>query len=120
MKGIVSVLAVLTLAGAAFAQQTQVYTPAASDPSVPTFMNAEVVRVDPSGRTITVRTEGRNVDFSVEGEGLTPLSRLHSGDQVMLGVRADPREGRAMRIVTNIREVVPAPGGGAGAASRST
>jgi hypothetical protein len=120
MKGIVSVLAVLTLAGAAFAQQTQVYTPAASDPSVPTFMNAEVVRVDPSGRTITVRSEGRNVVFSVEGEGLTAFSRLHPGDQVMLGVRADTRDGRAMHIVTNIREVTPVPGGSASAASRST
>lgn len=119
MKGIVFVLAVLTLAGAAFAQQTQVYTPTASDPSVPTFMNAQVVRVDPSGRTITVRAEGRDAVFSVEGEALTGLSRLHPGDQVMLGVRADSRDGRAMRIVTNIREVVPAPAPTTGAASRS-
>src|SRR2546422_2124647 len=118
MKGIVSVLAVLTLAGAAFAQ-TQVYTPAGSDPNVPTFMNVEVVRVDPSGRTITVRTEGRDAVFSVEGEGLTGLSRLHAGDQVMLGYRADTRDGRAMRIVTNIREVMPAPARTTGAASRS-
>lgn len=120
MKGIVSVFAVLTLAGAAFAQQTQVYTPAASDPSVPTFMNAEVVRVDPSGRTITVRSEGRDAVLSVEGEALTGLSRLHAGDQVMLGVRADSRDGRAMRIVTNIREVMPALAGTTGAATRST
>jgi hypothetical protein len=120
MKGIVSVFAVLTLAGAAFAQQTQVYTPAASDPSVPTFMNAEVVRIDPSGRTITVRSEGRDAVLSVEGEALTGLSRLHAGDQVMLGVRADSRDGRAMRIVTNIREVMPAPAGTTGAATRST
>jgi hypothetical protein len=120
MKGIVSVFAVLTLSGAAFAQQTQVYTPAASDPSVPTFMNAEVVRVDPSGRTITVRTEGRDAVLSVEGEGLTALSRLHAGDQVMLGYRADSRDGRARRVVTNIREVTPATAGTSGAPSRST
>src|SRR5438093_12311331 len=119
MKGIVSVFAVLTLAGAAFAQ-TQVYTPAGSDPNVPTFMNAEVVRVDPSGRTITVRAEGRDAVLSVEGEGLTGLSRLRAGDQVMLGYRADTRDGRVMRIVTNIREVTPAPTGSIGAASRST
>jgi len=120
MKGIVSVFAVLTLAGAAFAQQTQVYSPTTSDPSVPTFMNAQVVRVDPSGRTITVRTEGRDAVLSVEGEALTGLSRLHAGDQVMLGYRADSRDGRAMRIVTNIREVVPAPAGTAATASGST
>jgi hypothetical protein len=117
MKGIVSVLAVLTLAGAAFAQ-TQVYTPAGSDPTVPTFMNAEVVRVDPSGRTITIRTEGRDAVLSVEGEGLMSLSRLHSGDQVMLGYRLD--SGLGTRVVTNIREVTPAPAGTTGAASRST
>src|SRR5437867_2539284 len=117
MKGIVSVFAVLPLAGAAFAQ-TQVYTPAGSDPSVPTFMNAEVVRVDPSGRTITIRTEGRDAVLSVEGEGLTSLSRLHSGDQVMLGYRLD--SGLGTRVVTNIREVTPAPAGTTGAASRST
>ena len=120
MKAIVSVFAVLTLAGAAFAQQTQVYTPAGSDSSVPTFMNAEVVRVDPSGRTITVRAEGRDAVFAVEGEGLTTLSRLHAGDQVMVGYRADTRDGRAMRIVTNIREVIPAPARTTSAASRST
>ena len=118
MKGIVSILAVLALAGAAFGQQTQVYTPAGSDPSVPTFMNAEVVRVDPTGRTITVRTEGRDAVLSVEGEGLSRLSRLHSGDQVMLGYRLD--SGRAARVVTNIREVTPAPAGTTGTASRST
>jgi len=120
MKAIVSVFAVLTLAGAAFAQQTQVYTPAGSDSTVPTFMNAEVVRVDPSGRTITVRAEGRDAVFAVEGEGLTTLSRLHAGDQVMVGYRADTRDGRAMRIVTNIREVIPAPARTTSAASRST
>ncbi len=120
MKGIVSVFAVLTVAGAAFAQQTQVYTPAGSDPSIPTFMNVEVVRVDPSGRTITVRTEGHDAVFSVEGEGLTGLANLHPGDQVMLGYRADSRDGRAMRIVTNIREVMPAPAATTGAESRST
>src|SRR2546425_12071571 len=120
MKGIMSVFAVLTVAGAAFAQQTQVLTPSGSDPSIPTFMNVEVVRVDPSGRTITVRTEGHDAVFSVEGEGLTGLSNLHPGDQVMLGYRADSRDGRAMRIVTNIREVMPAPAAATGAASRST
>ncbi|PYQ16664.1 MAG: hypothetical protein DMF80_03985 [Acidobacteria bacterium] len=105
MKGIVSVLAVLTLAGVASAQQPQVYTPPAADPSVPTFMNAEVVRVDPSGRTITFRSESRETVLAVEGEALSGLSRLHPGDQVMLGYRLDTRDGRSTRIVTNVRAV---------------
>jgi len=116
MKGIVAVLAVLTLAGSAFAQ-TQVYTPTAADPSVPTFFNGVVVRVDPSNRTITVRTDGRDSVIAVEGEALTGLSRLHPGDQVMLGYRVDSRDGRSNRIVTNIRSVTPTP---AATASRST
>lgn len=108
MKGIVAVLAVLTLAGSAFAQ-TQVYTPAAADPSVPTFFNGVVVWVDPPNRTLTVRTDGRDSVIAVEGEALTGLSRLHPGDQVMLGYRVDSRDGRSIRIVTNIRTVTPTP-----------
>jgi len=115
MKGIVSVLALLTLAGAAFAQQPQVYTPAATDPSVPTFMNAEVVRVDPGGHTITVRADGRESVLVVE-DGLTGLSNLRRGDQVMLGYRIDG----SRRIVTNVREVGPVSPATAATASRST
>jgi hypothetical protein len=116
MKGIVAVLAVMTLVGSVFAQ-TQVYTPAAADPSVPTFFNGVVVRVDPSNRTITVRTDGRDSVIAVEGEALTGLSRLHPGDQVMLGYRVDSRDGRSKRIVTTIRTVTPTP---ATTSSRST
>jgi hypothetical protein len=116
MKGIVAVFAVLTLVGSAFAQ-TQVYTPAVADPSVPTFFNGVVVRVDPSNRTITVRTDGRDSVVAVEGEALTGLSKLHPGDQVMLGYRVDSRDGRSNRIVTTIRTVTPTP---AATSSRST
>jgi len=115
MKGIVSILAVLTLAGTALAQQPQVYTPAGSDPTVPTFMNAEVVRVDSASRTITMRADGRESVLVVEGAGLTGLSRLRPGDQVMLGYRVDG--GR--RVVTNIREVAP-PAPGTAAAPSTT
>ena len=116
MKGILSVFAVLTLAGTAYAQQPQVYTPGSSDPTVPTFMNAEVVRVDPSGRTITIRADGKNAVLAVEDEALPGVSKLRPGDQVMLGQRVDG--GR--RVVTNVREVGPPAPGPAAAASRST
>jgi hypothetical protein len=109
MKGIVSVLAVLTLAGMAYAQQPQVYTPSGSAMTVPTFMNANVVRVDPAGRTITIRADNRDTVLVVEGEGLAALSRLRPGDQVMLGYRVEG--GR--RVVTNVREVVPTATGAA-------
>ncbi len=116
MKGIVSVLAVLTLAGMAYAQQPQVYTPSGSDVTVPTFMNANVVRVDPAGRTITVRADNKDTVLVVEGEGVFALSRLRPGDQVMLGYRLDG----SRRVVTNVREVVPSATSTAAAPSRST
>jgi hypothetical protein len=120
MKGIVSILVVLTMAGVAFAQPPQVYTPPALDPGVPTFMNAEVVRVDPSGRTITFRSDSRDAVLTVEGEALGGLAKLHPGDQVMLGYRIDSRDGRATRVVTNIRPVAPPAPSAVGTATRST
>jgi len=108
MKAIVSVIAVLSLAGGAFAQSPQVYTPPADNPTAPTFVNAQVVRVDTSGRTITFRSGSGDTVLTVEGEALGGLAGLHAGDQVMLGYRVDTRDGRSTRIVTNIRPVVPA------------
>jgi hypothetical protein len=107
MKAIVSVLAVLTLTGVAFAQTPQVYTPPASNPGAPTFVNAEVVRVDPSGRTITFRSGSGDTVLRVEGDAISGLAGLHAGDQVMLGYRVDSRDGQSTRIVTNIRPVAP-------------
>jgi hypothetical protein len=106
MKGIVSVLAVLSLCGAAFAQSPQVYTPRATDPSVPTFVNAEVVRVDSLARTVTVRADGRESVLAVEGDAVPALVKLAPGDQVMLGYRID---GPA-HIVTSFRTVAPPSG----------
>jgi hypothetical protein len=103
MRVFVPVLAFLTVSGAAFAQ-TQVYTPTAADPSVPTFINGVVVRVNPSERTLTFRSDGRDSVVMVEGEALAGLPRLRVGDQVMLGFRADGPNGR---VVTTIRSVTP-------------
>jgi hypothetical protein len=116
MKGIVSVLAVLTLAGAAYAQQTQVYAPTGSDPTVPTFINAEIVRVVSTPPTLTIRADGRELVYVVEGEGLTRMSTLRPGDRVMLGYRVDG----SRRIATNIREVVVAAPGTVAVPARST
>jgi hypothetical protein len=115
MKGIVSVL-VLTLAGAAYAQQTQVYAPTGSDPTVPTFINAEIVRVVSTPPTLTIRADGRELVYVVEGEGLTRMSTLRPGDRVMLGYRVDG----SRRIATNIREVVVAAPGTVAVPARST
>jgi hypothetical protein len=103
MRVFVPVLAFLTVSGAAFAQ-TQVYTPSAADPSVPTFINGVVVRVNPSERTITFRSDGRDSVVMVEGEALAGLTKLRAGDQVMLGYRVNGNNGR---VVTTIRSVTP-------------
>lgn len=116
MKGIVSVLAVLTLAGAAYAQQPQVYTPAGSDPTVPTFMNAQIVRVVSAPPAITIRADGKESVLAVEGDGLIRLSSLRPGDQVMLAYRVDG----SRRVVTNIREVAPTAPAAVAAPARST
>ncbi len=116
MKGIISVLAVLTLAGMAYAQSPQVYTPSGPAATVPTFMNVDVVRVDSAGGTITIRADNRDTVLAVEGEGLVALSQLRPGGQVMLGYRVDG--GR--RIVTTVREAAPTVSGTAVASPRST
>jgi len=104
MKGIVSILAVLAFSGAALLLPPSVYALPAADSDVPTFINAEVVRVDPSAGTITLRGNGANTVLIVEGEALAGLAKLQPGDQVMLGYRLDG----VTRIVTNVREVTPA------------
>ncbi|HET8648318.1 MAG TPA: hypothetical protein VFO85_22665, partial [Vicinamibacteria bacterium] len=91
------------LAGSAFAQApASVYTPTGRDLSVPTFINATVVRVDARRNVITFRSESREISLSVEGAALAGLGRLRTGDQVILGYRQDDRGGRPVRIVTAI------------------
>src|SRR5262249_11032924 len=89
MKGIVSILAVLAFSGAALLLPPSVYALPAADSDVLTFINAEVVRVDPSAGTITLRGNGANTVLIVEGEALAGLAKLQPGDQVMLGYRLD-------------------------------
>ena len=54
--------------------------------------------------------------LAVEGDGLTRLSSLRPGDQVMLAYRVDG----SRRVVTNIREVAPTAPATVAAPARST
>lgn len=100
-------LSLILLAGAtASAQQqgTQFYTPEKTT-DAPTFMNAEVVRVNRTANTVTFRSESGETTLTVVGEALTSLGTLHSGDKVVLGFReTTDANGRPARVVTSVRE----------------
>jgi hypothetical protein len=105
-------LSLILLAGAtASAQQgTQYYTPERAT-DAPTFMNAEVVRVNRSANTVTFRSESRETTLTVEGEALAALGTLHAGDKVLLGYREmKDADGRVTRVVTSVREASPTSG----------
>src|ERR1051325_7329481 len=48
--------------------------------AVPTFVNAEIVRVDPVLRTITFRSESGDTALTAEGNALAGLAGWHPGD----------------------------------------
>lgn len=100
------------LAGAASAQQqgSTSYTPERKT-DAPTFMNAEVVRVNRASNTITFRSESRETTLTVEGEALTSIGTLHSGDKVVVAYRiVKDADGREIRYVTSVTAASPTSG----------
>jgi hypothetical protein len=112
----------LLLAGAASAQQqgTTSYTPERKT-DAPTFMNAEVVRINRAANTITFRSESNETTLTVEGEALTAIGTLHAGDKVVVGYRTiKDADGRETRLVTSVTPASPTsgePGGRTGPAT---
>ena len=77
----------------------------------PTFMNAEVVRVDRASNKVTFRSESRETTLTVEGEALTTIGTLHAGDKVVVGYRAvKDADGRETRFVTSVMPASPTSG----------
>lgn len=100
------------LAGAASAQQpgSTSYTPDRRT-DAPTFMNAEVVRVDQASNRITFRSESRETTLTVEGEALRTIGTLHAGDKVVVGYRiVKDADGREIRYVTSVTTASPTSG----------
>ena len=90
---------ILLAAATASAQQqgTQSYTPARTT-DAPTFMNAEVVRVNRAANTVAFRSESGETTLTVEGEALQSLGTLHAGDKVVVGYReTKDADGRTIR-----------------------
>lgn len=107
----IAVLIVL-LAGVASAQQqgSTSYTPDRKT-DAPTFMNAEVVRVDRGANKITFRSESQETTLTVEGEALATIGSLHSGDKVVVGYRiVKGADGRDIRYVTSVSPASPTSG----------
>src|SRR5688500_18242189 len=105
------VLSVL-LAGVAPAQQqgSTSYTPQ-STTDAPTFMNAEVVRIDRAANRITFRSESGETALTVEGQALTAIAALHAGDKVVVGYRiAKDADGRETRYVSSVVPASPTSG----------
>jgi hypothetical protein len=86
-----------TIGVLALAAQLQAQTPSAS----PMYMNAEVVRVDASAKTLTFRgTSGQSV-LAAEGSAVASLAGLKAGDKVILTYRDAPSA--SGRRITDIR-----------------
>ena len=100
------------LAGAAVAQQQgSTSYPPDRKTDAPTFMNAEVVRIDRASNKITFRSESRETTLTVEGEALTAIGTLHAGDKVVVGYRiVEGDDGREIRYVTSVTPAAPTSG----------
>ena len=100
------------LAAAALAQQpgSTSYTPDRKA-DAPTFMNAEVVRIDRASNTVTFRSESRETTLTMEGEALTAIGTLHTGDKVVVAYRiVKGADGRETRFVTTVTPASPTSG----------
>jgi hypothetical protein len=106
-----ALISVLMLAGPALAQDRfQSFTPV-RDSEVPTFMNAEVVRVDRAADTLTIRAESGETALRVDRDALPGLATYRAGDKVIVSYRTVVDEdGRSLRMLTSIRPTSPSSG----------
>jgi hypothetical protein len=114
----------LLLPGVSSARQDlQSYTPERTI-DAPTFINAEVVRVN-RDNTATFRSESGEITLTAaEGSAPGMLEALHAGDKVLVEYR-ETRDaaGRVTRFVTSVKPASPAsgePGRGRAVAARLT
>jgi hypothetical protein len=100
----------LLLPGMAFAQQdTKFYTPEKKI-DAPTFINAEVVRVN-RDNTATFRSESGEITLTADDSTTAALGALHPGDKVLVEYReVKGPSGRMTRYVTSVKEASPTSG----------
>jgi hypothetical protein len=108
--GVAFLLVLMAGTGASAQQGTQYYPPDRKT-DTPTFMNAEVVRVNRPANTVTFRSESGETALTVEGEALSTLTTLRPGDKVVVGYRiVRSADGRATRVVTSVTSASPTSG----------
>jgi hypothetical protein len=98
------------LAGTALAQQDVKSYAAEPRTDAPTFVNAEVVRVN-RDNTATFRSESGEITLTAEPANVGMLGSLHAGDKVLVEYReAKTGSGRVTRYVTSVKPASPASG----------
>lgn len=98
------------LPATAFAQQdTKFYTPEKKI-DAPTFINAEVVRVN-RDNTATFRSESGEITLTADDSTTAAIGALHPGDKVLVEYReVKGPSGRMTRYVTSVKEASPTSG----------
>jgi len=76
----------------------------------PTYMNAEVVRTDPSASTITIRSESGESVLQVEGAARAALPDLRENDKVIVTYRVVDDAAGERRVVVQLRPASPSSG----------
>lgn len=77
----------------------------------PTYMNAEVIRVDAEASTITLKSESGETVLQVEGEARAALSSLQEKDKVIVAYNVvDDGAGGSRRVVIQVRPASPSSG----------
>jgi hypothetical protein len=100
----------LLLPGLASAQQgLQSYTPEPKT-DAPTFINAEVVRVN-RDNTATFRSESGEITLAADDSTTAAVGALHAGDKVLVEYReVRDANGRVARYVTSVKAASPSSG----------
>ena len=109
MRTAIVSLFVLLLPSLASAQQgLQSYTPEPKT-DAPTFINAEVVRVN-RDNTATFRSESGEITLTADDSTTAALGALHAGDKVLVEYREVREGGRVTRFVTSVKAASPSSG----------
>jgi hypothetical protein len=108
-RSLLPLLLLLSVPG--FAQTgAQSYTPRRDDASVPTYINAEVVRVDRAAGTLTIRSETGDTVLTADRR-LPGVTGLKAGAKVLVAYEVLVDEnGRVRRLVTYLEPASPTSG----------
>src|SRR6185503_11552304 len=100
----------ILLPALASAQQGLQSYPPEPKTDAPTFINAEVVRVN-RDNTATFRSESGEITLTADDSTTAAIGALHAGDKVLVEYREMKNaDGRMTRYVTSVKEASPSSG----------